>query len=128
MRRTGSERRERLGARRRSAQQMLLITVALAGAWSLGLSSLAIPSGSPSHPDRWSADGDLPWRAPIWTVDVNRADWPELSLLPGVSRAMAERLVDERRRSGPLDSLEDLDRVPGVGPSLLRRWNGLITW
>lgn len=128
MRRTGTNHRERLGNHRRSAQQMLLITAALAGAWALGLSSLTYRGSATSVPDRWSADGDLPWQAPTWTVDVNRADWPELSLLPGVSRAMGERLVGERRRSGPFNSLEDLDRVPGVGPSLLRRWNGLVTW
>ncbi len=49
-------------------------------------------------------------------VDINRADWPELALLPGVGEALARRIVDSRQSAGPFLDHRDLLRVPGVGP------------
>jgi competence protein ComEA len=54
-------------------------------------------------------------------VDVNRADWPELIQLPGVGRTLAERLVADRQQNGHYGDVEDLSRVPGVGPRTLER-------
>ncbi len=49
-------------------------------------------------------------------VDINRADWPELALLPGVGETLARRIVDSRQSAGPFLDHRDLLRVPGVGP------------
>lgn len=49
-------------------------------------------------------------------VDINRADWPELALLPGVGETLARRIVDSRQSVGPFLDHRDLLRVPGVGP------------
>jgi competence protein ComEA len=54
-------------------------------------------------------------------LDVNRADWPELIQLPGVGRVLAERLIAERERGGEYRSIEDLERVRGIGPRTLER-------
>jgi competence protein ComEA len=54
-------------------------------------------------------------------VDVNRADWPELIQLPGVGQVLAERLIVERERGGAFHSVEDLERVRGIGPRTLER-------
>ena len=52
-------------------------------------------------------------------VDINAADWPELSLLPGVGETLARRIVESRTADGPFQSIEDLRRVPGIGAKTL---------
>jgi competence protein ComEA len=52
-------------------------------------------------------------------VDINRADWPELALLPGVGETLARRIVESRQSAGLFLDHRDLLRVPGVGPVTL---------
>jgi competence protein ComEA len=55
-------------------------------------------------------------------VDVNSADWPELSQLPGIGETLARRIVAERRRDGLFVEVEDIPRrVPGIGPKKFER-------
>lgn len=56
-----------------------------------------------------------------WQVDVNAADWPELTVLPDLGDQLARRIVDDRRRRGPFRSAADLRRVPGIGPKTVAR-------
>ena len=49
-------------------------------------------------------------------IDVNRADVATLERLPEVGPAIARRIVRSRRRDGPFRTVEDLRRVPGIGP------------
>jgi competence protein ComEA len=72
----------------------------------------------------WQGQGVLEIdRAPplpvTFRVDVNRADWPELALLPEVGETLARRIVSSRWREGPFLEQEDLLRVPGIGPHVL---------
>ncbi len=62
---------------------------------------------------------DRPAPAPL-AIDLNSAGADELSLLPGVGPALAARIVEDRQARGPFRSIEELDRVRGVGPALLR--------
>lgn len=55
------------------------------------------------------------------TLDVNTATAADLELLPGIGPALAQRIVDDRARSGPFRTLEDLDRVRGIGPRTVER-------
>lgn len=55
-------------------------------------------------------------RAPKLIIDVNRAPWHELTLLPGISETMARRIVEHRSEHGPFESLEQIQHVPGIGP------------
>ncbi len=52
-------------------------------------------------------------------VDVNEAEWPELAQLPGVGPVLAQRIIDSRHAEGDFRTLEDLDRVHGIGPRTL---------
>lgn len=54
-------------------------------------------------------------------VCLNTAAPGELELLPGVGRALAERIVRSRDLDGAYRSVRDLDRVRGVGPAMLER-------
>ena len=49
-------------------------------------------------------------------IDLNTAGVSELQLLPDVGPTLAERIVADRVRLGPFRTLDDLDRVEGVGP------------
>lgn len=53
-------------------------------------------------------------------IDPNRADALQLDRLPRVGSALAERIVAWREENGPFRSTADLDRVPGVGPGMLK--------
>ncbi len=53
------------------------------------------------------------------TIGTNRASVDQLQRLPGVGPALAERIVEWREESGRFRSLADLDRVSGIGPAML---------
>ena len=57
-----------------------------------------------------------PRRVPTMTVDLNTADAAELQLLPGVGPARADAIVRDRAARGPYRTLDELDRVPRIGP------------
>jgi len=50
------------------------------------------------------------------TINVNDATRAELELLPGIGPALARRIIESRRTAGPFRRLDDLQRVPGIGP------------
>ncbi len=52
-------------------------------------------------------------------IDVNSADWTELSLMPGVGEQLAKRIIASREARGPFRDLDDLRRVRGIGPRTL---------
>ncbi|HEX3728056.1 MAG TPA: helix-hairpin-helix domain-containing protein [Pirellulales bacterium] len=54
-------------------------------------------------------------------VDVNEADWPELSQLPEIGETLARRIVESRLAEGPFADLDELRRVRGIGPKTLER-------
>jgi competence protein ComEA len=60
-------------------------------------------------------------------VDINRADAALLDTLPGVGPATAAAIVAERVRNGPFLGVEDLERVPGIGPAKLAGLRDLVT-
>ena len=50
------------------------------------------------------------------TIDPNVAGEEELDRLPGVGASKALRIVQDRDEKGPFASVEELARVPGLGP------------
>jgi competence ComEA-like helix-hairpin-helix protein len=60
-------------------------------------------------------------------VNLNTASQLELESLPGIGPKLATAIIAARRRQ-PFTSLADLDQVSGVGPALLRRLEGRVTW
>jgi competence protein ComEA len=60
-------------------------------------------------------------------IDVNRAESWLLEALPGVGAATAANICAYRQATGSFRSLEDLLKVPGVGPALLARITPYVT-
>lgn len=53
-------------------------------------------------------------------VDVNRATEAELMALPNLGPATAGKIVKYREQNGPFVDVNQLLRVPGIGPETLR--------
>ena len=49
-------------------------------------------------------------------VDVNTATVAELERLPGIGPSLARRIADDRAAHGPFHRPEELQRVKGIGP------------
>jgi competence protein ComEA len=60
-------------------------------------------------------------------LDLNKATAAELELLPGVGPATAKRIVEYRLEHGAFASVDDLDKVKGIGPKTLERLRPLVT-
>ncbi len=60
-------------------------------------------------------------RSVDFALDMNTADWPEFTLLPGIGETLARRIVDHRARHGPFRSIDQLAEVKGIGPKTIRR-------
>ena len=55
------------------------------------------------------------------TLDANRAPAPELDRLPGVGPSLARAWVEYRESHGPLRNAGDLEAIPGIGPATADR-------
>lgn len=64
---------------------------------------------------------------PLRAVNINTASTTELESLPGVGPAIAARIVAERARK-PFTSVQDIDRVNGIGPKKLQQIAPYITF
>jgi competence protein ComEA len=59
-------------------------------------------------------------------IDLNTADATALDTLPGVGPSTAAKIVADRQTNGPFKSVDDLGRVPGIGPKKLDSLKDLI--
>ena len=57
--------------------------------------------------------------ASVIRVNINSADQRELTLLPGIGDKTAGLIVKNRENEGSFDTLGDLARVSGIGPSTI---------
>ncbi len=48
-------------------------------------------------------------------IDLNRAEWYELIILPGIGEKKARAIVEYRKRSGRFKTIEQLCGVNGIG-------------
>ena len=60
-------------------------------------------------------------------IDLNTAGEAQLDTLPGVGPATAAKIVSDRAENGPFRTVDDLLRVPGIGPSKFDSLKDLVT-
>jgi competence ComEA-like helix-hairpin-helix protein len=66
--------------------------------------------------------------APKERIDADRATALDFARLPRIGPVLAKRIVEDRSRRGPFRDLSGLDRVPGIGPSLLSQVEPHVTF
>ncbi len=92
-----------------------------------------VPAAGEVDPAAVASGGDSTTAAsagsslPPGPLDLNAATSAQLELLPGVGPATATAIVDDRQRNGPFASIDDLDRVPGIGAAKLEALRPLVT-
>ena len=68
--------------------------------------------------------GELVFGLPI---DVNTASAEALQAIPGVGEKTAASILADRDANGPFTSVEDLDRVRGIGPATVEKLRPFVT-
>jgi len=54
-------------------------------------------------------------------LNINTAAAEELQTLPNIGERMAERIIDYRTQHGDFTSVDDLQKVKGVGPKTIEK-------
>ena len=60
-------------------------------------------------------------------VNINRATKEELTTLKGVGDQRAQEILDYRKKNGSFKSIDDLEKVPGIGPGLMKQIDSDVT-
>jgi competence ComEA-like helix-hairpin-helix protein len=58
-------------------------------------------------------------------VDLNRCSVEDLVTIPGIGRALAQRIIDFRNSRGRFHSVDELRQVPGIGRKTFRALAGI---
>ncbi len=59
-------------------------------------------------------------------IDLNRAEWYELIILPGIGETKARAIVGYRKEAGNFKTIEQLCKVNGIGTKTVKRLKDLV--
>ncbi len=65
--------------------------------------------------------GRLNQSAYVQKININVANFEQLSQLPGVSETVAQRIIKYREKFGVFQSLKDLEKIKGLTPKKISR-------
>ena len=60
-------------------------------------------------------------------VNINTATKDELTTLKGVGDKRAQEIIDYRKKNGNFKSVDELGKVPGIGPGLMKQIRSNVT-
>jgi competence protein ComEA len=63
----------------------------------------------------------------IAAVNINTATKEELTSLKGIGEKRAQDIIDYRTKNGPFKSVDDLEKVPGIGPGRMKQIRSELT-
>src|SRR5262245_36174918 len=104
-------------AERRGARWLALL-LALGTAWDLHRARSTPPAPAPAPREVHAGSAPTPARSDSGAaaaLDLNRATVEELDRLPGIGPVLARRIVEHRERHGRFGSVDELLGVPGIG-------------
>jgi competence protein ComEA len=64
---------------------------------------------------------------PSGPLDLNTANASDLDSLPGIGQSFADRIIEYRATNGPFASVEDLQKVKGIGAALFAKIAPLVS-
>ncbi len=59
-------------------------------------------------------------------IDLNRAEWYELIILPGIGEKKARAIVEYRKEAGRFKTIEQLCEVSGIGAETVKKIENLV--
>jgi competence protein ComEA len=110
---------ERAGGPTRKAN---LAGINLAAPVADGL-QVVVPSKAPGAGAPTASGGGGATSGPL---DLNSATLEQLETLTGVGPVTAQKILDYRTQHGAFTSVDELDAVPGIGPSHMAQLKGLV--
>jgi competence protein ComEA len=60
-------------------------------------------------------------------VNINTATKEELTSIKGIGEKRAQEIIDYRKKNGNFKSVDELEKVPGVGPGLMKQIRSQVT-
>jgi competence protein ComEA len=65
-------------------------------------------------------------KTPDQLIDLNTATKEQLSSIPGIGATIAERIIEDRKSSGPFRSVNDLTRIKGIKAKTLEKLSPFV--
>ncbi|MEC9092810.1 MAG: helix-hairpin-helix domain-containing protein [Planctomycetota bacterium] len=104
---------------------MTLGVILLAAMIFLGIRSWVQDSFNSGRPVSGFDQGQR--RHYLWVVDLNKADWAEVALLPGIGKELALRIIAFREGIRGFEVASQLLEIKGIGPKKLKAIQPLIS-
>src|SRR3990170_4190361 len=60
-------------------------------------------------------------------VNINTATKEQLTSLKGVGEKRAQEIINYRTKNGPFKTVDDLEKVPGIGPGIMKQIRSEVT-
>ena len=60
-------------------------------------------------------------------VNINTATKEELMTVKGIGEKRAQEIIDYRKKNGNFKSVDDLEKVPGIGPGMMKQIRSEVT-
>ena len=98
-----------------------------AGATVTGRSTVEIPLSGAVTKGTGSAAAATPKDSSGGRLNLNTATAAELEALPGIGEKTAQAILADRKKNGPYRSVDELDRVSGIGPATIEGIRELVT-